>query len=115
MVRTACEGHPDRWGEVMADIPTERGWIRICLSLGWQPKHVKALRQFYRQVHPPKIAEFDYSAGPPYAVRYRGHIIRKPHFKTPEEAEEWGIENYKGSFDGWEVISLAPRPTHTAS
>ena len=91
----------------MGEIPTERAWIKVCLDLGFQPRHVKNLRQLYRRVHPPQIAEFDYSAGPPFAVRYDGYVIPKHRFDTPEAAEEWGLENYKGSFDGWEVISLA--------
>lgn len=93
----------------MGKIPTERAWIKICLDLGFQPRHVKELRQLYRSTHP-QFAEFDYGAGPPFAVRYHGIVVRGKglRFKTPEAAEEWGLENYKGSFDGWEVISLAP-------
>jgi len=95
----------------MSNIPTERAWIRICLGLGFQPKDVKELRQIYRRTHP-QIADIDHSAGPPFAIRYQGLVIkgRRRKFNTPDAAEDWAIENYKGSFEGWEVISLASPP-----
>lgn len=105
-----CE-HPRRQG--MSDIPTERSWIRTCLDLGFQPRDVKGLRQIYRKTYPPQIGGTDLDAGPPYGVRYLGHTIPKRRFPTPEAAEDWAIYNYKGSFDGWGVISLAPVPAHT--
>jgi hypothetical protein len=93
----------------MGQIPTERSWIRTCLDLGFQLNDVTGLRQIYRRTYPPQIGGNDLSAGPPYAVRYRGHIMPKLRFDTKDEAEDWAIWNYKGSFDGWGVISLAPK------
>lgn len=97
-----------RKGNRMSDIPSERAWISICLGLGFQPRDVTYLRQIYRKTYPPQIGGTNLSAGPPYAVVYQGHRIPKLRFCTPDEAEDWAIENYKGSSEGWKVISLAP-------
>jgi hypothetical protein len=99
--------------ESQLTIPTERAWIRTCIDLGFQPKDIKGLRQIYRNTHPTQTS--DLGAGPPYAVRYRGLIIRGRglKFNTPQDAEDWAIENYKGSFDGWEVVSLSAQNGQT--